>query len=126
MNSRKHFFAAIGILLGFGLVCVCWTSSGVAREVSTEYEIAVPAMKSDTQRMVEAYERLSDQYLSLVQNQLTGMAACDRDVTARLDRIERKLDTLSIKLELLQQAVAPQPAPAAPVEKPAAKEPAKP
>jgi hypothetical protein len=128
MNSQKRFMMAIVMAIGFGAVCCCWLSSGSAADISTEeYEISVPAMKSDTQRMVEAYERLTDQYLSLVQNQLTGMAAGNRDVLARLDRIERKLDTLSGRLDMLQQAVVPPSAPAVPAEKPAAKEtPAKP
>ena len=128
MNVQKRFVMGIVMAMGFGAVCCCWLSSGSAADISTEeYEISVPAMKSDTQRMVEAYERLTDQYLSLVQNQLTGMAASNRDVLARLDRIERKLDDLSAKFDALQKPVpAPVPAasavPATNTEKPTAKE----
>jgi hypothetical protein len=125
MNSQKRIFIGIALAVGFGLVGLCWLSSGQAGEVSSkEYEISVPEMKSDTQRMIEAYERLSDQYLTLVQTQLGGMAAGDRDVLTRLDRIERKLDSLSAKLDAqLKPAGDPLSAtPATPAQTPAAKE----
>jgi hypothetical protein len=122
MNSQKRILIGVALTAGFGLVGLCWLSSGKAAEVSTkEYEISVPAMKSDTQRMIEAYERLSDQYLSLVQTQLSGMAASDRDILTRLDRIERKLDDLSAKLDTLLKPT-PAPLPSAPAQLPAAKE----
>jgi peptidoglycan hydrolase CwlO-like protein len=116
MNKHKRLIVAVAVVLGFG--AMCWLSSSNAAEISTkEYEISVPAMKTDMQRMVEAYERLSDQYLSLVQNQLNNMSANNRDVLTRLDRIERKLDELSGKVAALQAAmVTAAPAPAAPAE----------
>jgi hypothetical protein len=124
MNSQRRILIGIVLVAGFGLVGFCWLSTGNAAEISTnEYEISVPAMKTDTQRLIEAYERLSDQYLSLVQSQLVGMAAADRDIMTRLDRIERKLDDLSTKVDtLLKPAPAPAPLPAAPSQAPAAKE----
>lgn len=116
MNKQKRLMVAVAVVLGFGTMC--WLSSSNAGEISTkEYEISVPAMKTDMQRMVEAYERLSDQYLSLVQNQLNNMSANNRDVLTRLDRIERKLDELSGKVAALQAAmITAAPAPAAPAE----------
>lgn len=125
MNSQKRILIGVALAAGFGLISFCWLSSGNAGEVSTkEYEISVPAMKSDTQRMIEAYERLSDQYLSLVQTQLGGMAASNRDIQARLDRIERKLDDLSAKFDAqFKPTPAPLPvAPANPAQAPAVKE----
>jgi TolA-binding protein len=103
MKSRKHrlIIAGIGILL----VVFVFIASTIAERVTTrEYEVTVPAVKSDTQRMIEAYERLSDQYLSLVQNQLNGMTANNRDILVRLDRIEKKLDDLSAKVASLKPA----------------------
>ena len=64
-----------------------------------EYEVVVPPFKSDMERMIEAYERLSDQYLSLVQNQLQRMDADQGRILAKLESIEKKLDLLSKKLQ---------------------------
>jgi TolA-binding protein len=66
---------------------------------SREYEVVVPPIKSDMERMVEAYERLSDQYLTLVQNQLQRMDADQRMILQKLESIEKKLDELSKKVE---------------------------
>lgn len=123
MRTQKCWMIGAVLAVGIGWVGMFWATPSSAKEVSTEYEISVPAMKSDTQRMVEAYERLSDQYLALVQNQLTGMAASDREILTRLDRIERKLDELSAKFDALQKP-APAPVPAAPA--PTATTPARP
>ena len=112
MKSRKHRLIIAGI--GALLVVFVFIASTIAERATTrEYEVTVPAVKSDTQRMIEAYERLSDQYLSLVQNQLNGMAANNRDILVRLDRIEKKLDDLSAKVAAMKPAnVAPPAAPA--------------
>lgn len=74
---------------------------------SKEYEIVVPPIKSDMVRMVEAYERLSDQYLVLVQEYLKGMDANQRLILAKLEAIEKKLDDLNKKIE---PPAAPKPA----------------
>jgi redox-regulated HSP33 family molecular chaperone len=66
---------------------------------SREYEVVVPPIKSDMERMVEAYERLSDQYLTLVQSQLQGMDASQRMILQKLESIEKKLDELARKVE---------------------------
>jgi hypothetical protein len=115
MNTQKTAFFTV-MLIGLGMVLFGWLSSGSAGQTSArEYEVVVPAAKSDTQRIIEAYERLSDQYLSLVQNQLTLMAANNRDILTRLERMEKKLDDLSAKIDAIQKPAAPIPLkPAAP------------
>lgn len=116
MKSRKHRLIIAGI--SALLIVFVFIASTIAERVTTrEYEVTVPAVKSDTQRMIEAYERLSDQYLSLVQNQLNGMAANNHDILVRLDRIEKKLDELSAKVASMKPAdLTPPAVPAKPVE----------
>ncbi|MBN2513339.1 MAG: hypothetical protein JXB18_10405 [Sedimentisphaerales bacterium] len=116
MKSRKHRLIIAGI--SALLIVFVFIASTIAERVTTrEYEVTVPAVKSDTQRMIEAYERLSDQYLSLVQNQLNGMSANNRDILVRLDRIEKKLDELSAKVASMKPAdLTPPAAPAKPAE----------
>ncbi|NLK41374.1 MAG: hypothetical protein GX298_04915 [Planctomycetes bacterium] len=66
-----------------------------------DYIVAVEPQKSDTVRMIEAYERLSSQYLTLVQQNLVQMASTDRDILDKLAAIEKKLDALSVRLDRL-------------------------
>ena len=125
MKTRKHHLIIAGI---FALLVVfVFIASTIAERATTrEYEVTVPAVKSDTQRMIEAYERLSDQYLSLVQNQLNGMAANNHDILVRLDRIEKKLDDLSAKVDAIKPADSiPSTPPAKPAEPAASPEPKK-
>jgi hypothetical protein len=110
MNTRKTLLTAA--IIGLVIVLFVWLAPGNAAG-TREYEVVVPAAKSDTQRMIEAYERLSDQYLVLVQNQLVQMASGDRDMLARLERIEKKIDALTAKIDALQKS-APIPMPPVP------------
>jgi TolA-binding protein len=107
MKTQKTTFITV-MIVGLGIVFFGWLASGNAQQVSTsrEYEVVVPEAKSDTQRIIEAYERLSDQYLSLVQNQLLQIATNDRDIATRLERLEKKLDELSVKIDAMQKPAA--------------------
>lgn len=77
-------------------------STGREADRGREYFVAVESTKSDTVRMIEAYERLSSQYLTLVQQNLSQMAAADRDILSKLDAIEKKLDDLAVRLARLE------------------------
>ena len=66
------------------------------------YDVVVEPQKSDTVRMIEAYERLSDQYLQLVQTNLVMMAQNDQQIMQKLDKIEQKIDVLTKKIEALE------------------------
>jgi predicted negative regulator of RcsB-dependent stress response len=107
MKTRKTAIITV-VIVGLGIVLFGWLASGNAEQVSTsrEYEVVVPEAKSDTQRIIAAYERLSDQFLSLVQSQLVQMASNNRDVETRLERMEKKLDELSVKIDAMQKPAA--------------------
>ncbi|NLW83287.1 MAG: hypothetical protein GXY41_02615 [Phycisphaerae bacterium] len=104
MDKKRNFLFSLGslVILGIGLSGV--VSLGRASERSREYFVAVEPQKSDTVRMIEAYERLSSQYLTLVQQNLAQMAAVDRELLAKLDSIETKLDALAVRLSRLEGA----------------------
>jgi TolA-binding protein len=108
MKTHKTALITV-IIIGLGTVLFGWMASANAEKVSTsrEYEVVVGEAKSDTQRVIEAYERLSDQFLSLVQSQLVQMATNNRENAARLERMEKKLDDLSAKIDAMQKNTAP-------------------
>jgi len=96
--KEKRVFSLICIVLFLFVVSAGWFALCRAAETKTkEYEISVEPYKSDTVRLIEAYERLSSQYLTLVQQNLAMMSAADRDILSRLDKIEAKIDALAAK-----------------------------
>lgn len=114
MKNTMHVkkWIVLGIFVAAGGL---WVAFSNAAEKSREYEIAVEPYKSDTVRMIEAYERLSSQYLTLVQQNLAQMAAADRDILTKLSSIDKKLDDLSVRLARLEMPQSATP-PVAPKE----------
>ncbi|MEJ5260861.1 MAG: hypothetical protein WHS88_11805 [Anaerohalosphaeraceae bacterium] len=100
-NSKSVFF----LFVLFGTIGLL--SFAAVSERSREYEISVPPYKSDLVRMIEAYERLSDQYLALVQQHLLKMDADNQALLKKLDALEKKLDELNRKIERLLPSESP-------------------
>lgn len=95
-------------LLGMGIVLVAgWITVSYAADRDVEVYTSTN-YKSDTARMVEAYEKLSSQYLSLVQQNLAQMNQTDQQVLTKLAEIEKKIDLLTQKVDALKPQ-APQP-----------------
>lgn len=86
------FVAAIGVAGALA------AAGKAAERKSTQYEVVVEAQKSDLVRMIEAYERLSGQYLALVQEHLMQMSTTHRHILEKLDMLEKKLDRLEATL----------------------------
>lgn len=90
------------ILLGVGTVLIAgWITVSYAAERNVEV-YATTDYKSETTRMVEAYERLSTQYLSLVQQNLSQMNQTDQQIMTKLAEIEKKIDLLTEKVDALK------------------------
>lgn len=68
---------------------------------------SVGEQKSDMTRMVEAYEKLSSQYLSMVQQNLALMASNDQQILNKLDSLEKKIDELDKKLDTVIAQMTP-------------------
>ena len=98
--AQAHKWVLLAVVVAAGGVWVAFSSA--AERTSREYEVAVGPYKSDTARMIEAYERLSSQYLTLVQQNLSHMAAADREILDKLTAIDKKLDEMSARLARLE------------------------
>ena len=106
MNKNKTLLFSVVNVAILTAVFAGIIATGRAADRSRDYIVAVEPHKSDTVRMIEAYERLSSQYLTLVQQNLTQMAAADRDILNKLTGIEQKLDVLSKRLERLEASIS--------------------
>ena len=106
-------------MVAFVLVFIWIAASYAAQRSANSYDVVVGEQKSDMQRLIEAYERLSSQYLVLVQDNLALMANQDRQILERLAVIEQKLNLIAERLNAVQVS-APAAAPAQPVNQPVA------
>jgi archaellum component FlaC len=61
---------------------------------------------------MDAYERLMDRYMSLVEGSLTNMGTDVGGVVKKLNSIERKIDNLGTRIGRIEKALnIPQPKP---------------
>jgi hypothetical protein len=89
-------------------VGILWlTTAGTA--ANKTYEIQVDGFLDDYYsgmgRMGSAYERLSEEYLALVQNQLNRMSDDVNRGGRRLESIEKKLDAISLRLGRIEKTL---------------------
>jgi len=105
MQTLKKHKAIIfcGIIV---ILCAAWISAASfsSDNRDKEYTYVVGPQKSDMQRMIEAYEKLSAQYLTLVQQHLQLMAAQDQQILNQLQAMETKIDALTTEFNKLQEA----------------------
>lgn len=104
MKTQHIGWLLFGVAIGLAGTLIAVGKA--AERKSTQYEVAVEAQKSDLVRMIEAYERLSSQYLALVQEHLMQMSTTHRHILEKLDMLEKKLDRLETALLSAQPAKA--------------------
>jgi len=92
------------------LVCIAgiWLSTSIQADQKT-YElhpqITIPEYKTDTVRIIEAYERLMERYIGLTEGNLNRISADISDVVKKLDSIDAKLTTLSRRITKIEKAL---------------------
>jgi hypothetical protein len=96
-------------IIFFGIIvilCATWISAAnfSSDNKDKEYTYVVGPQKSDMQRMIEAYEKLSAQYLTLVQQHLQLMAAQDQQILTQLQTMEKKIDALTEQVNQLKES----------------------
>lgn len=108
---RTHqLLITVGAVLLAGWIAVSYAAErNVEVYTTTDY-------KSDMTRMVEAYERLSTQYLTLVQQNLTQLNQTDQQILNKLGEIEKKIDLLTQKVDALKPEGPTPPKPLNPTE----------
>ena len=101
-HKRLLFCGIVVLLLAAWMVAANYSSDRGDRD-REEYTYVVGPQKSDMQRMIEAYEKLSAQYLTVVQQNLTLMAAQDQQILSKLQTMEKKIDALTEQVNQLKK-----------------------
>lgn len=78
-------------------------------------EIAVGPYQSDTMRIMNAYERLMDRYMNLVEVNLQDMSQGNQVTVKKLESIEKKLDALGIRMGRIEKELGIEPPTTTPV-----------
>jgi hypothetical protein len=103
---QKHkvmvFCGLIVILFAAWIVAADYTSGRT--QTTRENTFIVGPQKSDMQRLIEAYESLSAQYLTLVQQNLQLMASQDQQILTKLENMEKKIDALTAEVNKLRES----------------------
>ena len=101
---QKHkvmvFCGLIVILFAAWIIAADYTSDRT--RATRENTFIVGPQKSDMQRLIEAYESLSSQYLTLVQQNLQLMASQDQQILTKLENMEQKIDALTKEVNKLR------------------------
>jgi len=78
-------------------------------------EIEMGPYQSDTVRIINAYERLMERYMNLVEVNLQEMSRGNQVTVKMLESIEKKLDALGMRMERIEKALSIEPAKTTPV-----------
>ena len=105
-KQNKNLLAAATVLI-VCLIAVCFSTSIQGRERSYELKpkITLPEYKTDTARVIDAYERMMDRFINLTERNLTGIDREVRGIARTLDSIDCKLRELSARTARIEKAL---------------------
>lgn len=113
--QRRRSLLAVVVVVCCGMAVL--VAAGIDRRVRT-YEvqpyITVPEYRTDAARAIDAYERLMERHMDVMEQHLVGMNKDVQQATVKLDAIDAKLTRLSIRMARIEKAlgidVPPEPA----------------
>jgi hypothetical protein len=121
MDMKKHSYKrSIVVVVGCGLGVWIGSGSDAANktyEVRPQIEMGTGPYGSNTVMVLDAYERLMDNYMSLVQGNMVRMSEDVSQGRKQLGMIERKIDNLAVRMARIERALnlVPGPVPKEPV-----------
>ena len=105
-KQNKNLLAVAAVLI-VCLIVVCFSKSIQGRERSYELrpKITLPAYKTDTARVIDAYERMMDRFINLTERSLAGIDREVRGIAGTLDSIDCRLRELSARTARIEKAL---------------------
>ncbi len=113
MRTKKRLFAAIAAVAS--CLVVVWLSTSIQGGQKTyelEPRLSIPEYRTDTVRIMDAYERLMERYMALTESNSAMVGMDLKSVLTKLDSIDGRLTELSARMARIEKALG--------VEKPAA------
>jgi hypothetical protein len=105
--SRNRNLLAVAIVLIVGLIVIGFSSSihGSEKTYEIRPRISLPAYQTDTGRAIESYERMMERFMSLTENNLTGINTDVKGIGKSLVLIDYKLTELSTRMARIEKAL---------------------
>jgi len=106
MRTQKHLLAVAA-----GLVCcvaVVWFSTSIQggeKIYEVQPQITLPEYRTDAARAIDAYERLMERYMDLMEMNVIRIGADVQGLAKRLDSIDSKLTELSKGMARIEKAL---------------------
>jgi hypothetical protein len=128
MKTPKGTLKAVVLVLCLcgGIVWVGSRTDAAEKVYEIRPEDTLGAYRSDSTRIMDAYERLMDRYMSLVEGNLSNVGTNVGGVIKKLNSIERKIDNLATRIGRIEKALdipPPKPKKKAAERKPAVQKP---
>ncbi|MEJ2648833.1 MAG: hypothetical protein P8016_10550 [Sedimentisphaerales bacterium] len=102
-NSNKKAIAFI--IAGILFIFVFTSITGGQRTYEVRPEIELPDYRTDNAHLIEAYERLMDRYMDLVEKNLGTIDLDIKNTAQALVSINKKLDELSARTARIEKAL---------------------
>ena len=107
MKVKKNLFE-IGLFVLCAVILVGGAMTLFGAEEKTyeiHPEVALGSYQTDTMRVMDAYERLMDRYMNLVEVNLQDMSRGNQTTFKKLESIEAKLDALGMRMSRIEKAL---------------------
>ena len=92
MKTNNKQIIITAVILSITIIAWSFTTiHGGERTYEVRPEIEIPAYRSDSTRMIEAYERLMERYMDMVEKNLVSIEKKLDELSARTARIEKAL-----------------------------------
>ena len=108
MRTKKNKnLLAVGAVLIACLIVVRLAGSiqGGEKSYKVKPEITLPEYRTDTARVIDAYERVMDRFISLTERNLSGINTDVKNIAKELVLIDCKLTELSVRMARIEKAL---------------------
>lgn len=106
MRTGKNLLV-VSILAAICVVIIWFSTSieGSQRTYEVQPNISIPEHRTDTVRVIDAYERLMDRYMDLTERNIAGIDTDMTTVIHKLDSIENGMKDLSDRMARIEKAL---------------------
>lgn len=106
MKTSKSLWAVV-VSIVCVVIAVLFSASiqGGQNTYELQPNLSIPAYKTDTARVMEAYERLMDRYMDLTGSHLSTVGIDLRNVLTQLDSIDGRLTEMNSRLTRIEQTL---------------------
>jgi Na+/phosphate symporter len=106
MRTKKRLLAVIAAIVACFVVAWFATSiQGGQKTYELQPRMSIPEYKTDTVRIMDAYERLMDRYMDLTESNSAMVGMDLKTALTKLDSIDARLTELSARMTRIEKAL---------------------